>query len=585
MKTKIRFYFAILTAAILTATSCHDDMIPISITDTYQPNNKLESIADSALAARCSNGIFVGRLSDNILTFKGIPYAKPPIGARRWKAPEAPDADSAVYEAYYFSKSPIQTRDKYITGSQNVTGEDCLYLNIWTNTLDTSSHKPVMVYIHGGSYGWGASMDPLYNGANLVRNHPDIVLVTVGYRTGMMGFIDFEGIDGNENFADSPNLGLLDQVMALKWVNNNIAAFGGDNQNITIFGESAGGGSVSILSVMPAAKGLFQKAICESGNIALSYSKDECKPLTQKLIELTGAKSMDDLMQIPENELIALNEQLNSLANFPQRDGRIIPADLYEAYRRGDAKDIKMITGSNSDEARFWKKNYGLTSIFKVAINILFENNTANFADADKQKIENFIEKAQCEDGWEIVEFYNETMFRLPAICQAEGQSQNGGDIYMYYWRYPTSMPDYGASHIAELSYVFGNLDYTTYSGNGNIDTLLSRRIQNMWVNFARTGTPTDGEFTMPKYNTTDRTTTFFNSGKSITAEKAPLDTQRQLLSGILKYHLNGNASSLSLNIPYVWKLVAKIVLPLALLIVVLIIIKRKIKKQRGEKS
>ena len=146
-------------------------------------------------------------------------------------------------------------------------------------------------------------------------------------------------------------------------------------------------------------------------------------------------------------------------------------------------------------------------------------------------------------------------------------------------------MPDYGASHIAELSYVFGNLDYTTYSGNGNIDTLLSHRIQNMWVNFARTGTPTDGEFTMPKYNTTDRTTTFFNSGKSITAEKAPLDTQRQLLSGILKYHLNGNASSLSLNIPYVWKLAAKIVLPLALLIVVLIIIKRKIKKQDREKS
>jgi para-nitrobenzyl esterase len=581
MKIQKRIAFAVLTAVFLIAVSCHDDMIPVAITDTYHPNSTLETLADTSLAARCSNGIFVGKLNDNILTFKGIPYAKPPIGERRWKAPEAPDRDSSVYEAYYFSKAPIQTRDKYITGSQNVTGEDCLYLNIWTNTLDTLTRKPVMVYIHGGSYGWGASMDPLYNGANLVRNNPDIILVTVGYRTGMMGFIDFEGIDGSEDYADSPNLGLLDQVMALKWLNENISAFGGDNQNITIFGESAGGGSVSILSVMPAAKGLFQKAVCESGSIALSYSKDECKPLTEKLIGLTGAKSMSDLIKISETELIALNEQLNGFANFPQRDGRIIPLDLYEAYRRGDAKDIKMITGTNSDETRFWKKNYGPTSIFKVAINVLFENNTAGFADSDKKKIDNFIETTQCEDGWEINEFYNEVMFRLPAICQAEGQADNGGDIYMYYWRYPASMPDYGASHISELSYVFGNLDYTTYTGIGNIDTLLSCRIQNMWVNFARTGTPSDGGFTMPKYNTENRPTTFFNSGKSITAENLPLDTQRQLLSGILKYHLNGNVSSLSVNVPYIWKLAAKIILLVAMHVVMIIGIKRFIQRRR----
>jgi para-nitrobenzyl esterase len=142
-------------------------------------------------------------------------------------------------------------------------------------------------------------------------------------------------------------------------------------------------------------------------------------------------------------------------------------------------------------------------------------------------------------------------------------------------------MPDYGASHISELSYVFGNLDYTTYTGIGNIDTLLSCRIQNMWVNFARTGTPSDGGFTMPKYNTENRPTTFFNSGKSITAENLPLDTQRQLLSGILKYHLNGNVSSLSVNVPYIWKLAAKIILLVAMHVVMIIGIKRFIQRRR----
>ena len=573
---KINNIWAISVAIMAVSLYSCNSQPDITLEDHYQPNNILNTVADSTLAAHCYNGTFIGHASGDVVAFKGIPYAKPPVGELRWKAPQRPDTSAQIHEAYYYSKSPIQTRSNSILGSYNEIGEDCLYLNVWKNRSDTSTHKPVMVYIHGGSYGWGSSADPLYDGENLVKRHPDIVIATIGYRLGMMGFIDFSGVNGGNEYADATNVGLLDQVAALQWIKENITAFGGDPENITVFGESAGAGSISILSVMPQTKGLYQKAILESGNIAMTYSKDESLPLTEKLIELTGAKSMTDLIAIPENEIIAINEKLNSYANFPQRDGRIVPSDLYDAYRNGAAKDIKMIIGSNSDESRYWLHTFGSPMILKMGMQILFENNTSDFSDEDINKIETFMATTTCEDGWELPEFYNELMFRLPALQQAEYQSENGADVYMYYWRYPASIPNYGASHISELSYVFGNLDVDIYTGSGNLDTLLSNRIQDIWVNFARTGTPTDGTYTMSKYNTTLRATTFFNSGNDITTEIKPLDTQRELLSPSLKYNVNGNFMHLSLNVPFVWKAAGVILLCIGTIVAVPIVLRRR---------
>ena len=188
------------------------------------------------LSVTCNNGIFVGLQKDNVLSFKGIPYAKPPIGNLRWKRPILLENSNKVFQAYYFGKSPIQTEIESELGSYYPQSEDCLKLNIWLNTKNESTDKTVMVFIHGGSYGWGGTSDPLYDGHNLVNKFPDIILVTIEYRLGVFGFIDFSSLDEKGEYKSSSNLGLLDQICALKWIKKNINNFGGNPDNITIFG-------------------------------------------------------------------------------------------------------------------------------------------------------------------------------------------------------------------------------------------------------------------------------------------------------------------------------------------------------------
>ena len=266
---------------------------------------------DPALAARCHNGTFIGTRKDGLLIFRGIPFACPPVGERRWKKPlPAPESDG-VFEAKYNGRSPVQTEWPTERASYYPQGEDCLYLNVWTAPEPVGEGKTVMVFIHGGSYGWGGTADPLYDGENLVRAHPEVVLVTIAYRIGITGFVDFSSVPGGEEFPDAPNLGLWDQIEALRWIRRNIAAFGGDPEKVTVFGESAGGGSVSLLPFIPEAKGLFRRVIAESGSVALTYSKEECLDFTRRLMKAAGAESMQDLMLLTEAELMQA-EQLGA---------------------------------------------------------------------------------------------------------------------------------------------------------------------------------------------------------------------------------------------------------------------------------
>ena len=201
-----------------------------TIRASFGVNGRLIGEYDPALAAECVNGTFVGKLSGGVTVFKGIPFAKPPVGGLRWKRPEPVGPDDGVYEAYYNGKSPIQTEWTTEQASYYPQGEDCLYLNIWADTSREDKEKTVMVFFHGGSYGWGGTADPLYDGQRFVAANPDIVLVTVGYRTGLMGFVDLSYLKGGEEYPDAPNLGILDQIEALRWIRDNIRAFGGDNE-------------------------------------------------------------------------------------------------------------------------------------------------------------------------------------------------------------------------------------------------------------------------------------------------------------------------------------------------------------------
>ena len=530
--------------------------IKARIREKYGVNRVIEGAYDRSIAAKCENGTFVGKREGELLRFLGIPFAKPPVGKQRWKRPVPVTPDHQVYEAYYNGKTPIQTEWPSEQASYYPQGEDCLYLNIWCSEdcLKKSLRKknrPVMVFFHGGSYGWGGTADPLYDGARFVESQPDIILVTVGYRTGLMGFVDLSQLEGGEDFPDAPNLGIFDQIEALRWIQRNIASFGGDPANVTIFGESAGGGSVSLLPVIKEAKGLFKRAIAESGSVALTFSKEECREFTRRLIKESGTRRMSDLMAFSEELLMVINEKLNMYNNFPQRDGKLIPYDLYQPYFDGTTKDVELLMGTNSNEMNYWIGEIGGIVPFRFSIPVKFENDMRLLKREDKKRVKQFMSLHKGHSMWRMAEFYNELMFRLPAIRQAEGHSRNGGKTYMYYWTEPSTIRFRGACHAVELSYVFGNTDQTIYTG-APADEELSAKVRQMWTNFARTGDPSIDGLQWPQYSAAKRDTLVI--AKEPRVRRDVLKNQRMLLYPLLRYRINPSYATLDYNVPFVRK-------------------------------
>jgi len=544
--------------------------------EPYLLNRPVTGVYDTAHAVRCSNGVFIGREAGGVLTFKGIPYAMQPVGSLRWKpVTVAADGDS-VFEAFHFGKIAVQTNaDPRLT-----QGEDCLNLNVWLNPADIATAKPVMVYIHGGSYGWGSSAEPMFDCTNFVRNHPGVILVTINYRLGIYGFIDFSEVPGGDSFAQSGNLGLLDQIVALQWVQRNIAAFGGDPDNVTVFGESAGAGSVSLLPLIAGSEGLFQRAIMQSGSIALTYSRKECLPLARRLLDATGATDMSQLMALSPDELRRANEGINRFNNFPERDGVVIPTDLYAAYRNGASRDVAMLLGTNAQESRFWIDKVGGINMFRLKIPVLFESNMKPVDVAVRDSVEHFVDTYPAGRTWALSEFYTEAMFRLPALAMADSRTANGATTYVYYWTRPSALPYMEACHAVELAYVFGNLDQTTYTGN-NIYATLSRHVQQMWVNFATTGNPGLDSLQWLPYDTVARPTMVLDSVSGMQFD--PLGNQRRMLWGINAYHLNGNYLDMDYNVPVVYLYAAAIVVPLLLIILLAVWLLRRYRRRRRQ--
>jgi len=620
-----------------------EDNIKAAYSFDFKPNKPIDGAYNESLAVKCKNGIFVGNLDDNILSFKGIPYAKPPTGNLRWKPPVNPEDSLNTFEAYNFGYSPIQTQWDNEPASYYEQSEDCLTLNIWINngeipsTPDTSNSnssdsansanstdsdntsnspdsttssatnstetstaastspspssapenakrevnpkKPVMVYIYGGSYGWGGTVDPMYDGSNFVREHPDILLVTINYRLGIMGFIDFSKVKGGEDYKESGNLGLLDQIQALKWIKDNIIGFGGDPDNVTIFGDSAGASSVSILSVMPEAKGLFKKIIAQSGTISLTYSKEECEKLTKLLLQEANADTMDDLLTLTEDTLKEINVKLNDYNNFPERDGIILPENLYEVYQNGTSKDIDILIGTNKDESRYWLRAFGNEYLAQMAIPILYENDMKEVSEEDKKSADRFVRLQETTYPWSISEFYNELLFRIPAMEQAINHSKNGGNVYVYYWTYPVTSKELDTSHSVELAYIMDNLNKTKIlSKNKNKDVInkeLATSVQSMWVNFAKTGNPSVGNNTWDKFEPELKQTMVI--GETVEMKNNLLEEQYILIKPLLKYNFNGCYTDLNYNVNYVQKvIIGSICILLALIILPIIIFKKK---------
>ena len=508
------------------------------------------------LSVKVVNGTFKGTIEENgVYTWKSIPYAKAPVDELRWKAPEAVEADDGEYEAVKFGYSCPQYEWASEPASYNEISEDCLTLNVWAADIDTKD-KPVMIYFHGGGYAWGGTSDSLYNGKNFVKEYPDVIMVTANYRIGLFGFVDFSDVPGGEAYPDSTRLGILDQLQSIRWVKENIEAFGGDPDNITIFGESAGAGTISAILTMDFEEGLFQKAIIESGGLSITNDKEgyETVGLTAALLEKTGAKSMEELAAIPSEELIEMyitpdeeGNTLNDLVVMPMRDGKVIPIDGYEAVKAGKNKGIDVIFGSNANEFNYWIEEVAMafeeedidkaTELFQeYCLDPKVEATISFFNDDEKADLEKYWEALpeSMNHVEQYTEFINDIVFRVPSVKLAESHADAGGNSYVYYFGKESTNPGMKACHASELAYVFYSPEETIFSGEVDVD--LAKKMSNMWANFARTGDPSIDGFTWDKFDTDTRKTLVIGNDSSLKMEDDWLSEQRIYMENLVKY-------------------------------------------------
>ncbi|MCR5624371.1 MAG: carboxylesterase family protein [Lachnospiraceae bacterium] len=566
-----------------------ENKVKKSIANMYGTNQEITGNYDSDLAVKCINGTFVGTQEEDVQIFKGIPFAKQPVGELRWKEPEEAEPSDKIYEAFYYGRSCIQTEVESERASYYPKGEDCLNLNIWRNVSDEDTDKPVMVFIHGGGYGWGGTTDPLYDATKLVEKYPDIIVVTISYRLGMFGFMDFSRVEGGEKYIKSGNLGLLDQVMALRWVHDNISGFGGDPENVTIWGESAGAGSVSLLPMVEGSEGLFNKIIAESGSLNFTSSRKECQEFTKMVLKESGCKNMDELAGLSEEEITKLNEKVNDYINFPERDGVVLPDKPYEFYENGGGKGISILIGTNMNESNYWINEMsgilpGVSGYFlyRNGAKDAYENILNNFSDEDRAKVEEYFDNLEYASPWNYSEMFNEIVFRIPSIKLAEEASLQGQNVYMYYWEYPSALKHMGACHAVELAYVFNNLTDTIYTGN-DINTNLANVVQDMWVNFARTGDPGTDDYEWKTYDTTERNTMIL--GDKIRNEKDPLSEGRKYISPTAGYYVSGAYEGVLEKV--IGRIIVIELIALAVIILMVVIglnIRRRLRKKRINK-
>jgi para-nitrobenzyl esterase len=412
----------------------------------------------------------------SIRVYKGIPFAAPPVGDLRWRAPK-PAADwPGVRKADQFSATCMQTPypegSLYHSDPQPVS-EDCLYLNIWTGAKAASDKRPVMVWIHGGAFTRGSGSTPMYDGENLAKK--GVVVVTINYRLGAFGFFAHPELsqesEHQTSHYTSGDYGILDEIAALQWVQKNIAAFGGDPKRVTIFGESAGSWAVNVLVASPLAKGLFQRAIGESGanfNKMAALADLEKNGARAGTIKDLRAKSAEDVMK---------------MGGFSVNvDGWLLPTDVITIFEKGQQNDVPILIGSNADEG---------TAFMPAKITLTGFQSTAQqrFPGRSDQFLKVYPATTD-EEAWTAsAHLMRDTTFGLQMRTWARMQTKTGkSPAYLYYFSHIPPGPSsahYGAYHASEIAYVFG-----TGRNWDDADRKLSDAMSSYWVNFATSGNP-----------------------------------------------------------------------------------------------
>jgi para-nitrobenzyl esterase len=386
---------------------------------------------------------------------------------------------------------------------QEPMSEDCLYLNVYTPALD-GARRPVLVWIHGGAFIIGSGSTPLYDGAAMVERG-DVVLVTINYRLGAFGFMELGWLD--PSLTGSGNLGLQDQVAALEWVRDNIAGFGGDPGNVTIFGESAGGMSVTALLAASSATGLFHKAIAQSGAAQSIATLDQAAVAGRAVVDALGVSSIEDLRALTQEQILEVQGQImvEALTNVepmleegvstglpfrPVADGTFLPENALAAIRGGSAADVPLITGTTKEE---WKL-FSLMDFQAVDDDVLRTRLQALTGDADKALAvyADVVEELAPKDAFTVIA--TDMVFRHPAIELSEAQLAVSADVweYVFDWGTPAMGGMLGACHAIELPFLFGLAADSRLAGFLGEDPPvgLAEAMQDAWLSFARTGDP-----------------------------------------------------------------------------------------------
>ena len=443
---------------------------------------------DQSLAVKCINGTFVGKKTDDVIAFRGIPYVgKQPVGELRWKAPIDVTPCDSVYEAYYNAKAAPQPEVEL--SSYYFQDEDCLYLNVWKSAEDTTENKPVIVWIHGGAYAYGGTVDPLYDFHNFVEEAPDIIVVSVAYRLSVLGFFHLSHLPDGKDYPDAQNLGLMDQLQALKWVHENIAGFGGDPYNVTIMGESAGGGSVTSLSLVKGSHQYFNKVIALSGNPGLSTSTEEAIACTNELMEALDCKTVADLQNVDVQKLVSVATELLPLRTAPERDGNFLPRNPWEAIANGEVKDITFLHGVNKDEMNYFLVGMGGPEPFNEWAADRQAKKLALMTDGEKALVESFCGDVKGERYEPYCKWFSQLMFNAPCIRLSEEQTKAGGKSYTYYFTVESSLPLMKSAHGMALAPLFKHPELNGDTGR-EFDATFSKTMRKMWVQFAKTGNP-----------------------------------------------------------------------------------------------
>ena len=546
----------------------------------YGENKVINGIYPDSLAVEVDNGIFVGQRDSNLLAFKGVPYALQPTGDRRWQVAK-PEPDSRlVREAKYFGHTSIQSRSQHNAASLYPQGEDCLTLNIWTAADGMrTARRPVMVWVHGGSYVCNGTANPRDWGDEFVKAHPEVVMVSINYRLGLLGFLDLSSLPDGQAFACSGVLGILDQVEALRWVKRNIAAFGGDPGNVTLVGHSAGAGSVSLLASINEAQGLFHRIIAQSGSVAFTSSREDCQSLTKRVLDATGAKTIAELQALSTDDIIALNDKVGEFFRFPERDGAVIPEDPYSRFDGFNA-GIDMLIGSNSDETRYWIDAMGGEENFDMATQLWYRYISMSLDSLQRENASRFIDIVPEDNPLPVAELLNDLMFRGPAIEMAQRHAAAGGRTYMYYWTKALKDPIYGACHGSEVAYVLNTGRQIKMGDDHN--PALAAEVQQMWVNFATTGNPSTPAHYWPAYEATQRATMVL--GDTIKLLNDPLSEQRRLIAPLMSEYISPVFSDLLDKAPwYVGAAIAALVILLLLLTWLVVKVRRRFRKRKQQ--